>query len=972
MASDPDAPTLGSDAPSGDATLLQPGQALGPRYRIIRLIGAGGMGAVYEAEDHELGVTVALKVIRRDTAGDPVTARDWERRFKRELLLARRVTHRNVVRIHDIGEVDGLKYITMSYIEGADLATVLRDAGRLPIARTLKLARSIVAGLQAAHEAGIVHRDLKPANVMVDAQDEAYVMDFGIALASGESDGAPAGPQTRSRVPAFDGATKSQGVVGTIEYMAPEQFRGQTVDQRADIYAFGLMLYDMLSGVRRSDHTRTPLDELTGRMKAAPPPLRTLDADIPEALEKVVARAVDPDPAARFQTTADLAAALHGLDDRGRRLPVLRRFSPLQLAGAVAVAVVSLVGAWWYTRPPVAPAVQSFLVANFDNESGNPVFDGAVEEAVTIALEESGFLTAYQRSDALRIATQIGAGDTLNEPAARLVSAREGVNLVVTGTIAKDGAGYALAIRAVAPGEDESGDRTVASARTTAASEQDTLGAVVSLVARVRTALGDADPDSGTLAQPETFTAGSLNAMRAYARGQRLFYEGQDEEALAAYREAIGYDANFGRAYAGMAGIYQHRQQQTEMAAAYDQALQHLDRMTERERYRTLGAYYVLVARNYPSAIENYEALVSKYPADNAGHANLALAYLYTRDMARAVEEGRRAIEIYPENRLQRANYASYAMYAGDNETAIRESKTVLGALVNAGSPAPSGAVDVFAFLTLARASAAAGDIAGAEAAYARLAAAGGVAASLASLGRADIAMEGGRYREAVDLLNAGIAADRADHDAEAEASKQVALAESRLAMGDTAGAAEAAGRVAALRTHESVLVPAALVLVEAGKTDQAAAIADTLRNLLQSQTTSYAELIQAEIALKAGRRADAFDQMRAAQDRYDSWLGHYLLGRAHLDAGQAVEAIGEFQRCLDRQGEATDVFIDDKSTLHDLPPVYYWLAKASEQIGGTAAARANYQRYVDLRADADPPDPLAAEATERLDALPH
>jgi tetratricopeptide (TPR) repeat protein len=338
--------------------------------------------------------------------------------------------------------------------------------------------------------------------------------------------------------------------------------------------------------------------------------------------------------------------------------------------------------------------------------------------------------------------------------------------------------------------------------------------------------------------------------------------------------------------------------------------------------------------------------------------------------MAKAVEEGRRAIEIYPENRLQRANYASYAMYAGDTDTAIRESRTVLGTLLDPGGPAPSGAVDIFALLTLARASAAAGDLAGAEAAYAHLAAAGGVGASLASLGRADIAMLRGRFREAIATLDAGIAADREIGDSEAEASKQVALAESQLALGNTAAAVAAARRVSGLRRHESVLVPAALVLVEAGRTDEAHAIAETLRGMLQSQTAAYAGLIEGQIALKDGRLADAFDRFRDAQSRYDSWLGHYLLGRAHLEAQQTVEAIGEFQRCLDRKGEATDVFIDDKSTLHDLPPVYYWMGVANQQIGGTEAARTNLQRYVDLRAGADPPDPLAADAQRRLAEL--
>ena len=203
---------------------LIPGHDFGPRYHVIRLLGAGGMGAVYQAWDRTLEVAVAIKVIRPQASADPNAALALERRFKRELLLARQVTHKNVVRIHDLGEIDGITYITMPYVHGSDLATIIRREGRIPLDRALGIARQIGAGLAAAHEAGVVHRDLKPANIMIDADDGALIMDFGIARS------------------AAGGMTMTVGAgVGTIEYMAPEQARGDDVDQRADIYAFGLI-----------------------------------------------------------------------------------------------------------------------------------------------------------------------------------------------------------------------------------------------------------------------------------------------------------------------------------------------------------------------------------------------------------------------------------------------------------------------------------------------------------------------------------------------------------------------------------------------------------------------------------------------------------------------------------------------------------------------------------------------------------
>ena len=246
------AATTGGILPPGAPA---PGQPFGTRYHIIRVLGAGGMGVVYHAWDAELGVAVALKVIRPEVLQDAGAAGEVERRFKRELVLARQVTHKNVVRIHDLGELNGTKYLTMPFVEGEDLASVLKRRGKLPLSEVLDIARQVAAGLAAAHAKGVVHRDLKPENIMLEADGEALIMDFGISRS----------------VSGTGTATQLGAVLGTLEYMAPEQAQGQPVDQRADIYSFGLMLYDMLTGRQRLVGRDNPMSEMLGRMAGATP-----------------------------------------------------------------------------------------------------------------------------------------------------------------------------------------------------------------------------------------------------------------------------------------------------------------------------------------------------------------------------------------------------------------------------------------------------------------------------------------------------------------------------------------------------------------------------------------------------------------------------------------------------------------------------------------------------------------------------
>src|SRR5246500_3922348 len=267
---------------------FSPGTVLGDRYEILALLGQGGMGAVYKARDKELDRLVALKIIRPELTTNP----EILKRFKQELILARQVTHRNVIRIFDLGQADGFKFITMEYLEGQDLRALLREKGKLEPAEAAKIILQICRALEVAHGEGVIHRDLKPQNIMLDANGRAYVMDFGIA-----------------RSAYLPGMTQTGALVGTPEYMSPEQAKGEKLDERSDLFSLGVIFYELVIG-QSPFYSETPLATLWKRMQEKAKPLCEVDPAIPKALSDIVAKAMEIEPENRFASAQEFAQHL--------------------------------------------------------------------------------------------------------------------------------------------------------------------------------------------------------------------------------------------------------------------------------------------------------------------------------------------------------------------------------------------------------------------------------------------------------------------------------------------------------------------------------------------------------------------------------------------------------------------------------------------------------------------------------------
>ena len=709
------------------------------------------MGAVYQAWDAELGEAVAIKVILPEAMEDPATALELEKRFKRELLLARQVTHKNVVRIHDLGEIDGIKYITMSYVDGTDLATVLKQEGTLGVERTLQISRAVVDGLLAAHAAGIVHRDLKPANIMIRSDGEALIMDFGIARSTGgPSEGAAASvaelPENlRQMATQYTEATMSGSIVGTVPYMAPEQARGQDVDQRTDIYALGLIVYDMLAGTHRAKHAESAIQELRTRMERPPAPIRSIVPTIPEPLNELVSRCIETDRDKRFPTTEALVEAFARLDEHGGLRPVRRVVGLPLMAGVVVLLLAVSAGVWWYQRqfiPPAAHDPVSVIIADLQNNTNDATFDRTLEPMIKRALEGAGFITAYDRSGIRGLGAK--AREQLDEAAAHELAVQQGLGVVLSGSIESQGTGYKVALKATQP----IAGTQIFSQDARAASKDKVLEVTTRLVTRVRSALGDDASESSQQFAMASLSATSLDVVRMYAKTMAAQSANKFDEALQNSSKAVELDPKFGLGYLLQAVASRGMGRLDDNQKYLSLALSHLDGMTERERFQTRG-YAYLSSGDYVQCVKEFSDLIAKYPSDVAGRNQLALCLSSQRQMRRAMDEIRQVVKILPSHPLFRDNLALYSNYASDFQAAEQEAKAVKGP-------------DAYASLATAFAQTGQGQLAEAKNTYRSLGELGALGASMSASGLGDLAAVEGRFSEAVQTLRQGAEVDLA------------------------------------------------------------------------------------------------------------------------------------------------------------------------------------------------------------------
>lgn len=928
--------------PSGAATQnLTTGSMIGNRYEILKKLGEGGMGTVYKAHDRELDRLVALKVIRPELANNP----NILRRFKQELILARQVSHRNIIRIFDLGVADDLKFISMEFVEGPDLSQVLEEKRPGP-KEAAKIIRQVCRALDAAHNESVIHRDLKPQNIMIDHQGKVVVMDFGLAR-SMES----------------NGMTQTGALMGTPAYMSPEQAKGVPLDPRSDLFAVGIILYEVLTGVLPFQADNMLASLLKRTQEPAKPP-SDLNPQVPQALSDIVMKCLAIDLNKRYQSAAEVIADLDTFIGAPESLPptasrrvilnglrmmsdsVAWKWISISVAAVLAVLVSTYFAAQrlgWFVKPaPTAPV--TVMIADFNNHTGDSVFNGTLESTLKLALEGASFISAYDRTRMRDLGLKALPGP-LDDAKAQEIAASQGLNIVVSGSVDRRGAEYQLTARAI---QTVTG-KVLTTTEATAPNKDQILFAVTKLGSSVRKALGDVTSESSQRLSMETLSASNLEAVHEYAAGLDTLSAGKFADAQAHLSKAVELDPNFGMAYTIMASAARNQGRFQDADRYIREAIQRSGHMTERERYRTRGYLYFLNG-DYQKCVDEYKALLDRYSADTGAYTNISLCLVHLHDVNRSLELARRAVAILPKRAIYHSNLAMDLAYAGDFDGAEREAaETVKLGYVN------GFLIQAFANLGQER-------IAPAIEAYQNLRKS---LPSDAATGLADVAIYEGRYSEAVKILENGAAEDLAGRkpDKDAAATKYWMLANlQRLRKQNTAALTAAKLALDNNQEFQTRLV-SGQVYAALGDEAKAHNLAAGLANELQVEPQTYAKLIEGEIAMKKGDSHEAIKFFTEANNLLDTWIGRFALGRAYLEAGAFTEADSEFDRCIKRRGEALSLFLD-LSTYGYFPPVYYYQGRAREGMK-TAGFADSYKKYISIRGKAGE-DALLADARRR------
>jgi serine/threonine protein kinase len=886
------APSLLEDATQTSVSL---GMQLGP-YRLETKLGQGGMGEVYRATDTRLGRAVAIKT----------TLAHFNDRFEREARAISSLNHPNICTLYDIGP----NYLVMELVEGETLSARLKK-GLLPLDIALLYASQILAGLGEAHSKGIIHRDLKPGNIMI-GKSGVKVLDFGLARSARD-----------------ETITASRAVMGTPAYMAPEQREGKPADARTDIYSFGCVLYEMLSG-----------SSIQGPRKRIRQP----------KLDKIVNRCLEEDPARRWQSVAELQKALAAA-------VASKPWARVAIAAAIVFAAIGAAYTYLH-RPPKLTSKDTIVLGDFENKTGDPVFDQTLRQGLRVQLQESPFLSLIS-DDAIQQSLRLmnrPADAKLTPEIAREVCERTGSAAALEGSIASLGNQYILWLRAR---NCRSGD-AIAEEQVQANKKEDVLNALSRVAVQIRTRLGESLATIEQHSTPlEAATTSSLEALKAYSASRVAVYTQGSAVAIPHLQRAIAIDPKFAMAHADL-GFYSWNMGQTELGADEVRiAYGLLDRVSNRERLHISMLYDREVTGNLQKELATLETWTQQYPRDPQAWGIIAgWVARGTGQYERGIQAAEHAIPLDPQVPFPYEGVALHNMMLDQLDGAADGLKRAADRKIEI----PELLVDRFylAFLK--------GDQAGMDREVAR--APQEHAEDWMAHNQALVLAQRGRMREARPLWERAVALAEQAGKKETAANYQAASAVCEAHFENYAAARERARAALALGRGRDIVYAAAFAMALSGDVAESQKLAAELEKRFPEDTPvqfEYLPILHA-LASKANRNPQgAIEQLQRSRSydfampgtefyaRFGGGYPAYVRGQAYLAESRAQEAAAEFQKVLSHRGV---VLADPIGALTHLQ-----LARAFALSGEKDKARNAYDDFLSLWKAADPDLPILKEA---------